>query len=93
MFVFVIAVVFLCRFASKSQSDWRVDWWDRTRRWALGLVIRVGRFSLVVVAVLQILALDVTAAVVSAGQLHAVFVHAPADASFPATGGLALQGG
>lgn len=24
--------MFLCRFASKSQSDWRVDWWDRTRR-------------------------------------------------------------
>lgn len=49
-----------------------------------------GPSSLVVVAVFQVLALDVTSTVVSAGQLHAIFVHAPAYAAFPATGGLAL---
>ena len=48
--------------------------------------------SLVVVAVLQVLALDVAPAVVGSRQLHPVFVHAPADASLPATGGLALRG-
>ena len=63
------------------------------RRRASSQVITAGPSSLVVVAVLQVLALDVTPAVVSAWQLHAIFVHAPADASFPATGGLALQGG
>lgn len=51
-----------------------------------------GFSSLVVVAVFQVLALDVAATVVGSRQLHPVFVHAPADASLPATGGLALRG-
>lgn len=39
----------------------------------------------IVVAALQVLALNVSAAVVGAGQLHPVLVHAPADAPLAST--------
>lgn len=76
----------------------------KEEEWALGHVVVMGGegglggggsrvvlpFLLVVVAVLQVLTLNVPAAVVCARELNAVLVHTPADASFAATRWLAL---
>lgn len=76
---------------------------DSERRpWALGhMVVKGGGGEggvrgwsspfLLVVAVLQVFTLNVPAAVVRAGELVAVLVHAPADAPFASTGRLALR--
>ena len=47
-------------------------------------------FSLVVVAALQVFTLNVPAAVVRAGELNAVLVHTPANASFASARWLTL---
>lgn len=43
------------------------------------------RFSLAVVAVFEVFTLNVSSAVVCTGELNAILVHAPADASFAST--------
>lgn len=60
-----------------------------------GGALRNAPVSLVVVAAaaLQVLTLNVPSAVVCAGELHPVLVHAPADAPLASTGRLALGDG
>lgn len=62
-----------------------------------GGALRNAPVSLVVVVVvaaaLQVLTLNVPSAVVCAGELHPVLVHAPADAPLASTGRLALGDG
>lgn len=48
-------------------------------------------FSLAVVAVFEVFALNVSSAVVCARELNAILVHAPADASFASTRWFTLQ--
>lgn len=47
-------------------------------------------FSLIVVAALQVFTLNVPSAVICPGELNAILVHTPADASFAAARWLAL---
>lgn len=54
------------------------------------MVLPFSLVVVVVVAVLQVFTLNVPAAVVCAGELNAVLVHTPADASFASAGWLAL---
>lgn len=81
------------RDSERRRGPW-VTWWLWVGRdGGSGRGVKGGLllpFSLVVVAVLQVFTLNVPAAVVCAGELDAVLVHAPADASFAAARWLAL---
>lgn len=79
---------------NRGQSVFREEREPLVGRW-LGVVVGGGAGGLelslvVVVAALQVFALNVSSAVVRARQLNAVLVHTPADAPFAAARWFAL---
>ena len=88
----------VCRTGGRSGEGPWVRGQDRGAEWRRALGQGSGQGGgvssslVVVVAALQVFALDVSSAVVGARKLDAILVHAPADTTLPATRGLALWG-